>query len=241
MTIGFQSGSTEYTPPAINHLLLQSSPPPLLWGKSNWYKVILSLRSWFSFSGNTNDFEHLFTWLLAIRDTSSVKVLYKSFAHFSIKLFELSLFICKGFHVLYPFRILILYGFMHCKYSLPVCDLPLYFLYKVSCNKRKFDEVKSCVFSFRVLFVALLQWIFISIQFGWGIGSPRETRKQRRETQRPFGSSLTFIKGLKSAFVFIIRKWGAYSHKDPLSGMKGDPAARGESTVFLCAWGHKKF
>ena len=41
--------------------------------------------------------EHLFTWLLTICGTSSVKLLYKSFAHFSIKLFELSLFICKSF------------------------------------------------------------------------------------------------------------------------------------------------
>ena len=131
---------------------------------------------------------------------------------------------------------------MHCRYSLPVCDLPFYFLYKVSCNEQKFDKVKSCIFSFRSSFCSLVAMNLHKHPVWMGVLALHERqRKQRRETQRPFGSSLTFIKGLKSTLYSLSANEVTYSHKDPLSGMKEDPAARGESTVFLCARGHKKF
>ena len=47
-------------------------------------------------SSITNDLEHLFLGLLAIRIASSVKGLCKSFAHFPVKLFEFFLWIWKS-------------------------------------------------------------------------------------------------------------------------------------------------
>lgn len=78
--------------------------------------------------------------ILAICIASSVKGLCKSFAHFSVKLFEFFLLIYKSSsYNLDSNPILVM---MHCKYPLPVCDLPFFSL-KLSYNERKFNKVKS--------------------------------------------------------------------------------------------------
>lgn len=107
-------------------------------------------------------------------------------------------------------------------------------LKRLSCNKQKFDKVKSCIFSFRSSFCSLVAMNLHKHPVWMGVLALHERqRKQRRETQRPFGSSLTFIKGLKSTLYSLSANEVTYSHKDPLSGMKEDQQLEVRASYFF--------
>ena len=107
---------------------------------------------------------------------------------------------------------------------------------------RSLIKSKAAIFSFISSFCSLVAMNLHKHPVWMGVLALCERQgNQRRETRRPFGPSLIFIKGLKSTLCSLSPNEVTYSHKDPLSGMKEDPAVQGEGAIFLCAQGRRRF
>lgn len=126
----------------------------------------------------TNNFEHLFIWLLAICVASSVSGLCKPLA-----IFLLSYLSFSYWYILDSNLALVI-----CIVNIPSqCVTCLFILLKVTCNEQNFNKVQSSylfIFLSSAFFLSIMQWIFIRPCEDDSTGSLWESKKARKRNSK---------------------------------------------------------